>query len=366
MDSWFSRLVGDKEEEDASRVVEERLKSRREMEDAKKVKKRSRREAVLASIESRGEEDEIVESRGEEDKLDKTCEQKSAMKSLQDKEKEDITVSRDINVFKPVKIVRSEKRETRYRGSPSRAVRTRIERAKSQRLYMVTWNRNTIGGTFVVLGSTGNVYNVTIGHVNTCSCPDARKGNHCKHIIFVLLKVLQEPSTSPIVWQGGFTDRELDILFRRLKILTEKRTLCVNAVASDAVKRAYSQSTGDATSVEIEQRPLAKDSECPICCELLLNDDQTRDEPVVWCKNSCGNSVHANCMNMWILQKQRSNNGAPVPCPFCRADWQNTGTSTSSNREGYLNLASHSGQSQHRPSYTPYDWRRRWKRRRRY
>ena len=58
---------------------------------------------------------------------------------------------------------------------------------------------------FSVLGSTGNVsdpttsfisrhltstqvYTVTIDRTPRCNCPDALKGNHCKHILFILIK----------------------------------------------------------------------------------------------------------------------------------------------------------------------------------
>ena len=36
-------------------------------------------------------------------------------------------------------------------------------------------------------GTTGNIYAVTIGLVPSCTCPDNRKGNQCKHIVYVLL-----------------------------------------------------------------------------------------------------------------------------------------------------------------------------------
>ena len=35
---------------------------------------------------------------------------------------------------------------------------------------------------FVVMGSTGNIYTVSIGNLVQCSCPDHAKGNLCKHI----------------------------------------------------------------------------------------------------------------------------------------------------------------------------------------
>ena len=50
---------------------------------------------------------------------------------------------------------------------------------------------------FSVLGSTGNVYTVTIGEAgNSCTCPDNYKARgRCKHALFVLLKVRR--------WWGG-------------------------------------------------------------------------------------------------------------------------------------------------------------------
>ena len=36
---------------------------------------------------------------------------------------------------------------------------------------------------FKVLGSTGNVYKVTVEQSPSCSCPDSRKDNRCKHIV---------------------------------------------------------------------------------------------------------------------------------------------------------------------------------------
>jgi SWIM zinc finger len=36
-----------------------------------------------------------------------------------------------------------------------------------------------------IAGTTGNVYNVKVNNEPSCSCPDAAKGNQCKHIIYV-------------------------------------------------------------------------------------------------------------------------------------------------------------------------------------
>jgi SWIM zinc finger len=36
-----------------------------------------------------------------------------------------------------------------------------------------------------IVGTTGNIYKVRVNNEPTCSCPDAAKGNQCKHIIYV-------------------------------------------------------------------------------------------------------------------------------------------------------------------------------------
>lgn len=36
-----------------------------------------------------------------------------------------------------------------------------------------------------IAGTTGNVYNVRVNNEPSCSCPDAAKGNQCKHIVYV-------------------------------------------------------------------------------------------------------------------------------------------------------------------------------------
>lgn len=37
---------------------------------------------------------------------------------------------------------------------------------------------------FDIVGSTGNIYRTVIRKEPTCSCPDARNGNQCKHICY--------------------------------------------------------------------------------------------------------------------------------------------------------------------------------------
>lgn len=48
---------------------------------------------------------------------------------------------------------------------------------------------------FTVLGSTGNVYTVTIALTPSCDCPDGEKNGTCKHVIFVRLSSF--PASGP-------------------------------------------------------------------------------------------------------------------------------------------------------------------------
>ena len=118
-----------------------------------------------------------------------------------------------------------EKRLKRYRGSATASIEQRIARAISQRLHLVhqeeaddedaassssssaasaaassssssaSASSSTAAfsrkRTYHVLGSTGNVYHVQVGRRLGCTCPDADRGNLCKHQLFVMLKVLK-------------------------------------------------------------------------------------------------------------------------------------------------------------------------------
>jgi hypothetical protein len=86
-----------------------------------------------------------------------------------------------------------EKRLRRFRQKPPQSYLERLARARTQRMFLIERNRTLSSDglheeeTLDIAGSTGNVYQVTISKVPNCSCPDSRKGNHCKHIVYVRL-----------------------------------------------------------------------------------------------------------------------------------------------------------------------------------
>jgi len=110
-----------------------------------------------------------------------------------------------------------EKRAKRYREHAPQDVMVKYDRVMTQRMFLVERSGRKDGELhedFSVLGSTGNVYNVNLSQIPTyllcgnrvdcsCTCPDFAKHQvHCKHILFVLVKVLKLPN--PLWFQAAF------------------------------------------------------------------------------------------------------------------------------------------------------------------
>ncbi|KNC51086.1 uncharacterized protein AMSG_12036 [Thecamonas trahens ATCC 50062] len=204
-------------------------------------------------------------------------------------------------------------------------MKRRKERAMSQPLFLLSASidRDVPRGEFAVTGSTGNVYNVVFAERTTCSCPDAGKGNVCKHALFVGIKVLKIPSRSPLLF-NALLPSELKVVFANLAIAR-------HVMASSQAQQAYVTAVlgeGDADgdgntsgAPGVTRKPV--DGECPVCFDDLDSD------PVVWCRGQCGQNLHKRCFEQW------SAHGGKV-CVLCRAPWLETSLS---NVEGYINLA---------------------------
>ncbi|KAH8938433.1 hypothetical protein BDL97_16G082400 [Sphagnum fallax] len=243
-----------------------------------------------------------------------------------------------------------EKRMAKYISKPSIAVKERIQRAFQHRLYVI--EKKMISGAdsespsacdFFVLGATGNVYTVKLNQVPSCSCPDAAKGNTCKHLLFVMLRVLKLPQSDPRVWQKALLSTELEDL---LNISTVNEGI----IASQRVRQRFHEISGGGseigsdfdTAAKVVQRDI--DGDCPICYEKMVADGgKGKKEPIVFCK-ACGNNVHRDCFERWSRSK-RSSRGK-VTCIYCRAEWvDDKKEGHNSNKVepgGYVNLASYS------------------------
>ncbi|KAG5936603.1 hypothetical protein E4U59_004906 [Claviceps monticola] len=228
-----------------------------------------------------------------------------------------------------------EKRRRRYRSHAPQAFHPVYARALSQRFYVLTRTRcdtdDCPGELFELAGSTGNVYTVKIDRMPSCSCPHALKGNQCKHIIYILARVLHAPLD--LVYQLAFLSMELREIF------------------------AAAPNTGDTSSPLDSTRGQRKaiEDDCPICFSPF---DAQSPESIVWCRAACGQNIHQECFEMWAKTKT----GSQVTCPFCRSAWEGDpemvlkverGRVTM--QEGYLNVAEQLGMSTERVKMVAYE-----------
>jgi hypothetical protein len=189
----------------------------------------------------------------------------------------------------------------------------RMKRALTQRMYLVHVEDLTCIETgfckkYAMLGSTGNVYDVEIRQIPTCSCP-CDKGRFCKHIIFVLMKVLYVPKDSELVYRSVFTQSELGMLFNTTPMTT---TSLVHA--NHEVVKAY-KTTFCLDEKNEEVQPVVKaglngkvaEGDCPVCFEDLVGE-----EPLDSC-STCRNFVHTECLKRWLAVQMN--------CCYCRTDW---------------------------------------------
>ena len=228
-----------------------------------------------------------------------------------------------------------EKRQRRWRKKAPSAYFEIRERALTQRMFVLDRQRaesdpETPSETISLAGTTGNIYTITIDKVPTCDCPHARKGNQCKHIIYVLSRVLRAPAE--LEYQLAFISTELKDIFARAPPLPSE--------------------TARNDDKDGNRKPV--EGECPICC----NDFEPESyESIVYCKAACGNNIHKDCFGQWAATKK----GQAITCPFCRSPWQGDedqlkqiARSGSKNADGYVNVASQLGLSGRR-DYSTYN-----------
>jgi len=261
-----------------------------------------------------------------------------------------------------------EKRLARYKPCCPQNITERVHRVMTQRFYMI--ERHKVDGQlkeeFKVLGSTGNVYTVIIDKLPSCDCPDAKKGNHCKHILFIFLKVLSVSLESTFYYQKALLSSELQTIFANAPIAP-------NSLMNNHVRVAYARATGGekegeeieskAKETEQDQRRVPQEGDdCPICYEDMHEADI---KTLTFCVE-CGNALHNECFTQWAKTKQ------PVTCVYCRATWTATGVGAAGTskgtsggthtQEGYLNLGSAAGLSPIRDTSTYHSGPRRGQR----
>lgn len=234
-----------------------------------------------------------------------------------------------------------EKRLRRHRArAPGSYIKVK-NRALTQRLTVLSRERC---GTdelpkekVVIAGSTGNVYTVNVGLEPSCDCPHAKKGNQCKHLVYIMLRVLK--AREDVAYQLALTSTELRELIKNAPLIP--------GVETDGNDNPGEEQDGNRKLIE---------GECPICYDELNSEN----DEIVYCKASCGNNVHKACMQSWIQVATRGK----ATCPYCRATWDteepfdgNLGNvdvkGLQRNEDGYLNVAGQLGLSGER-DYSSY------------
>ncbi|XP_054788735.1 uncharacterized protein LOC129294411 [Prosopis cineraria] len=171
--------------------------------------------------------------------------------------------------------------------------------------------------SFFILGATANVYTVTLSSLPSCSCPD--RTSPCKHILFVLIRVLGLPP-------DHFSLRRRTIRPSQLRRLLDLPTL-PDALAGASLRQRFHQlffSERQEPRVEVEDG-----TSCPICLEEIGKDDE-----VVAC-GTCRNPIHDECLVKW----KRSRGRRMTSCVICRARWRGT-----NDQDQYLNLSAYISQ----------------------
>jgi hypothetical protein len=262
-------------------------------------------------------------------------------------------------VSEPPPKIKEEKRACKYRYVPSMGVSDRIKRAIVQKMYLISQkdisSDESIGREYVVLGSTGNVYNVAIKKVPNCNCPDFERGNLCKHVLFVFLKVLKVPPESPLIYQRALLQKELQSIFSSSPMIAR------DVLAKDEVICAY-EKTVSGNPIEVieikddddDDNERSKPSgDCAICCDNM----EDSKEVLTQCKQ-CKNFVHDDCLKRWFQAATSKS------CVYCRSDWNfnDAMEDNTSGTEGFLNLGKIQGMSASRQytgrgHYSNYRWR---------
>ena len=271
-----------------------------------------------------------------------------------------------------------EKRAARFR-SMSAAAAARMERAASERLYLIEWRDASttspsgllsLRHEFAVLGSTGNVYRAAVARMPSCTCVDFRdRSQICKHLLFVYLKVLGVSRESHVPVQRALLRSELTAILAPTAggeavpppldssdapstsnastngpaaVATLHAADRAAVIASPSVRRAFRRATGrpedeeaggDSHEAEIEDEVAPRSSEearCAICFDAI--DEEAAEEvladtgtgcsvgpPTTHCGLGCGNLFHSRCMLRWFEVRGPH---ARRECPVCRTRWR--------------------------------------------
>ncbi|XP_047307335.1 mitogen-activated protein kinase kinase kinase 1 [Impatiens glandulifera] len=185
---------------------------------------------------------------------------------------------------------------------------------------------------FSVLGSTGNVYTVCLSTTPSCTCPD--RTVPCKHIYFILIRVLGVPMDDSSIRRKTLRPCQLNRLLR----LPVSQDSLAGATLRQRFHQLLQQKQGpslDRDHYNYYDEELEKGTICPVCLEeiLLLGRE---DDPKLLACSTCRNFIHEECLQEWKIRSCTGRRrGAAATCVVCRARWRTPPAASSST---YINL----------------------------
>ncbi|KAJ3016865.1 UNVERIFIED_CONTAM: hypothetical protein HDU68_011976 [Siphonaria sp. JEL0065] len=185
-----------------------------------------------------------------------------------------------------------------FRDQPTKVLKQRIERALSLRQRLLA--KRVISPThtdYKVISSTqGAAYTCSLKKDPECECVDWEVGKNCKHLLFVLLKVLKRDPSDPLVYQKSLLQEELEDIFRVGR-------------QYDPIY-LYQQTRLRSESKDLPVRVPIKDDSCALCYETFIDGDDT-----IWCQASCGGNIHKECWAAWKRAAHKAM--IMIRCPHC-------------------------------------------------
>ena len=178
----------------------------------------------------------------------------------------------------------------------------RYNRAFTDKLFLVESYEATeeFKRVYDIMGSTGNVYKVIITKLPTCTCPDhVTRKNRCKHIYFVLKRIMNAQDYI----KKEYVEEELTNMFKNIPKIAQYDRI------DEMTKNKYDKLKNKDSMVQAKR---LDDDICPICLDEF---DLTDEQPLDYCKWTCGKWVHTACLDMF---KNKGN----YKCPYCRTDWE--------------------------------------------
>jgi len=176
-----------------------------------------------------------------------------------------------------------------------------IEEMRSTSLFLVSKSGPTV---FVI--KTDNPaqkpFKVFIGSNQRCTCGGGEAtGKLCKHILFVMNKVLRVPETNPLCWQLSLIDSEItNILAGKFNATTTSQRHAFLRRGARDMRSSSPDSNGSATDSNPSKtrQELVPDEVCPICQDEMTSEQLSENE-ICFCEQSCGNNIHVKCLLMY-------------------------------------------------------------------